>query len=172
VEKMESLKETSIRWHFIGHLQKNKIKYIIGKVDLIHSVDSYDLALAIEKEALKKSVSQQKILLEVNLGNELSKTGFALSELKEAFLKISSLQHISVQGLMCLPPLYETAEESRNDFKKLKSLLFELQQINPHPDLHPLKELSMGTSHDYLIALEEGATIVRVGTLLFGERSP
>lgn len=167
--KIENLKShQDIFWHLIGHLQKNKCKYVVGKFNLIHSVDSLDLARALDKECAKKKCTQA-VLLQVNIAKEDSKSGFFAEELVKLWPEISELKHLQIEGLMTMPPLYEDPENARSDFRNLKLLLQQLRNNNTKP-CHTLKHLSMGTSHDYHIAIGEGATIVRLGTILFGER--
>jgi PLP dependent protein len=170
VEKMELLENQNIEWHFIGRLQKNKVKYIVGRVELIHSVDSLSLAEFLEKECEKKSVEQQKVLLQINIGQELSKGGFSPDELFLAATNLFALKRVRIEGLMCIPPEVNEPEEARLFFKRMNELRTQLQLINSRPEIHSVKELSMGMSHDYRIALEEGATLIRIGTLLFGPR--
>ena len=157
-----------IRWHMIGHLQRNKVKYIVGKVHLIHSVDSLRLAQEISKESEKKQVTTN-ILLEVNVAGEDSK--FGLSE-KEAVIalveEVSKLPGIAVKGLMTVAPYVENPEENRQYFQALKQLSVDIMQKNI--DNVNMDILSMGMTGDYVVAVEEGATHVRVGTGIFGER--
>jgi len=157
--KQEQLNELPIRWHFIGHLQKNKVKLIVGKFVRIHSVDSLELAQKISSTA-KALNCTQAILLQVNVAREESKGGFLEEQLDQAVDVISKLPNIIVSGFMTMPPLVDDAELNRIHFKKLKSLA----------DKYKLSELSMGTSSDYQVALEEGSTWIRLGTVLFGER--
>lgn len=169
LEKVEHLKDLSdLHWHFIGHLQKNKAKYVVGKFSLIHSVDSLELAQALSRQCQTKNL-EQNILLQVNLAGEETKGGFDRQTLLEKWSELKQLPGIHLCGLMTMPPLTETGEEVRLYFRELRELL---EQLRSGVDLstHPLTELSMGTSHDYKVAVEEGATIVRLGTILFGER--
>ena len=161
------MQEDRPHFHMIGNLQKNKVKYLPGKVCLIHSVDSVSLAESIEKEYGKKGETA-RILLEVNVAKEESKSGFMLDSLEEAVSAIETFSHIEVTGLMTVAPFTEDPEENRPVFRALRVKLQELQKKFP---ALPLKELSMGMSGDYTVAVEEGATIVRVGTLLFGKRN-
>ena len=171
-EKYEMMLEDSLmkdcppRFHMIGTLQKNKVKYLPGKVVLIHSVDSLPLSLEIEKEYAKKETTA-KILLEVNVAKEASKSGFSLEELEAVVTELEKLPHVLVCGLMTVAPFTEDAEENRPVFRALREALFSLQKKFP---ALPLTELSMGMSGDYEVAVEEGATIVRVGSFIFGER--
>ena len=165
VTKYDELSEhKNIDWHFIGHLQKNKVKYIIDKVSLIHSVDKVSLAGEINKRAEKLGIVMP-ILVEVNLGGEESKSGIEPDELGSFLEKLSELDNIRLSGLMALPPYCDNAEDSRKYFIKLREL-----RDNFISSYNTLNELSMGMSHDFEIAVEEGATIVRVGTAIFGER--
>ena len=160
------MKDCPPRFHMIGTLQKNKVKYLPGKVVLIHSVDSLPLSLEIEKEYAKKETTA-KILLEVNVAKEASKSGFSLEELEAVVTELAKLPHVLVCGLMTVAPFTEDAEENRPVFRALREALFSLQKKFP---ALPLTELSMGMSGDYEVAVEEGATIVRVGSFIFGER--
>lgn len=169
LEKVEHLKDLSdLHWHFIGHLQKNKAKYVVGKFSLIHSVDSLELAQALSRQCQTKNL-EQNILLQVNLAHEETKGGFDRPALLEKWSALTQLPGIHICGLMTMPPLTETGEEVRPYFKELRELLEQLRS-GVNLGTHPLTELSMGTSHDYKVAVEEGATIVRLGTILFGER--
>ena len=171
-EKYEMMREDSLmkdcppHFHMIGTLQKNKVKYLPGKVVLIHSVDSLPLSLTIEKEYAKKETTA-KILLEVNVAKEESKSGFSLEELEAVVTELAKLPHVLVCGLMTVAPFTEDAEKNRPVFRSLREALFSLQKKFP---ALPLTELSMGMSGDYEVAVEEGATIVRVGSFIFGER--
>lgn len=156
-----------IRWHMIGSLQINKIKYVVGTACLIHSVDSVKLAEAIEKEAAKKNL-RTEILLEVNMAEEESKHGFTASEVAEAIREIATMPHLKIRGLMTVAPYTEFAEENRIYFRKMKELLVDINAKNI--DNVFMDILSMGMSSDYEVAIEEGATMVRIGTGIFGER--
>lgn len=150
-------------WHFIGTLQTNKVKYIIDKVELIHSINTLKLIQEVEKQA-KKHDKIVHILLEVNIANEESKQGFDTNQIKEAMDLCLECPHIIVDGLMMMAPNIDP-EETRFYFQKTAQLLKELKDVYPYP----LKELSMGMSNDYHIALQEGATLVRIGRALFEE---
>lgn len=158
---------SDIRWHMIGHLQRNKVKYIVDKVFLIHSVDSYRLACEISKEALKKGISVN-ILIEVNVAEEASKFGAHREELLELVKDIAVLPGICVKGLMTIAPYVENAEENRQYFVNLRQLSVDIMSKNI--DNVSMGILSMGMTGDYMVALEEGATYVRVGTGIFGDR--
>jgi pyridoxal phosphate enzyme (YggS family) len=165
LSKYEVLSEyKDIDWHFIGHLQKNKVKYIIDKVSLIQSVDKVSLAEQINKRA--ENLGQKiPILIEVNMGGEDSKSGIGVKELGNFLELLSAFNNLKLSGLMALPPFCEDAEDSRKYFVKLREL-----RDSFNSSYNTLNELSMGMSHDFEIAVEEGATIVRVGTAIFGER--
>ena len=153
--------------HFIGHLQTNKVKDIIDKVSLIHSVDSYRLADEISKQSMKRGKTTD-VLLEINIGNEESKSGFCYDEAAAAVEKIAGLDGVRVVGLMAIPPICETPEQNRPYFAKMKKLFIDIgvKKI----DNSSMNVLSMGMSDDYEVAIEEGATMVRLGTALFGRR--
>ncbi len=157
-----------IHWHMIGHLQRNKVKYIIDKVDMIHSVDSLRLAETIEQEAAKHELVMP-ILLEVNVAEEETKFGLGVSEVIPLLEEISKMPHIKVEGLMTIAPFVENPEENREVFRTLKKLSVDIRNKNiNNVNMHIL---SMGMTGDYQVAVEEGATMVRVGTGIFGERN-
>lgn len=166
VDKYEALPK-DIRWHMIGHLQTNKVKYIVDKVYMIHSVDSYHLAKEISKEAVKKNVTV-KILLEVNVAKEETKFGIQTKETADLLNMVLQLPNLSVCGLMTIAPYVENDEENRPYFVELHDLMVDMsRQIHDNN----MCELSMGMTGDYKVAIEEGATFVRVGTAIFGERN-
>lgn len=156
-----------IHWHMIGHLQRNKVKQVIGKACLIHSVDTLRLAEQIEADAAKQDCVVS-VLLEVNAAQEESKFGMALSEVEEFVRKVAEFPHISIKGLMTIAPYVENPEENRIHFRNLKQLSVDIAKKNI--DNVYMDILSMGMTNDYEIAIEEGATHVRVGTGIFGER--
>ena len=158
---------SDIRWHMIGHLQKNKVRQVIDKVVMIHSVDSVALAEQIEKEAAKRELDID-ILLEVNVAGEESKFGFAPEEVEEAIRAISVLPHVHIKGLMTIAPFVENSEENRDVFKKLYQLNVDMKSKNI--DNVNMTVLSMGMTGDYEVAIEEGAGMIRVGTGIFGVR--
>ena len=166
-EKYELLPK-DIKWHFIGHLQTNKVKYVVGRAYLIHSVDSLRLAEAIEQESSKKGVISN-ILIEVNVAEEESKFGIQTEETLEMVEKIAKLPHIRVMGLMTIAPFVDNAEENRQIFQKLYELSVDIKQKNNHNVTMDI--LSMGMTNDYEVAIEEGAAYIRVGTGIFGERN-
>lgn len=157
-----------IQWHFIGHLQRNKVKYIIDKVCMIHSVDSLRLAEEIEKEAAKHGLVMD-VLLEVNVAEEDTKFGLTMEEVLPLALEIAKLPHVHIRGLMTIAPYVEDAEENRPVFQKLYQLFIDIRERNVHNI--SMDVLSMGMTNDYVVAVEEGATLVRVGTGIFGERN-
>ncbi len=165
LKKHEELKDLNIEWHFIGRLQSNKVKYIIDKVELIHSLDRESLLDEIEKRAGKIN-KIQRVLLEVNVGAEETKGGVLPEEVFSFTEKVLSRKNISLEGLMTIPPYEEDPERSRKYFVLLRELKEKLEEEFSLK----LPHLSMGMSDDFEIAIEEGATIVRIGTLLFGER--
>ena len=167
VDKYEALPK-DIRWHMIGHLQRNKVKYLIGKVYLIHSVDSLRLAQEIQKEAEKKQ-TEVNILVEVNVAGEESKFGSSREETLQLVKDIALLPSVHIQGLMTVAPYVEEPEANRMIFANLRQLAVDIKQENiDNVNMHVL---SMGMTGDYQVAVEEGATYVRVGTGIFGNRS-
>ncbi len=160
--------ENDVRWHMIGHLQTNKVKYLIGKTTLIHSVDSYKLACEIEKQAAKKECVMD-ILIEVNVANEETKFGVSTEEVIDLVKEIAKLPHLRIQGLMTVAPYVVDSEENRAFFRNIKQLSVDINSQNI--DNVSMNELSMGMTGDYMVAIEEGATIIRVGTGIFGERN-
>lgn len=166
VDKFEQLPK-DIKWHMIGHLQRNKVKYIIDKAFLIHSVDSYRLAEEISKEAVKHQLTSH-ILIEVNVAGEDTKFGTTTDEAIELVEQIAALPNIQIEGLMTIAPYVEKSEENRQYFVRLKQLSVDIIQKNI--DNVNMNVLSMGMTGDYEVAVEEGATYIRVGTGIFGER--
>ncbi|MCM1526512.1 MAG: YggS family pyridoxal phosphate-dependent enzyme [Bacteroides sp.] len=171
---------SDIRWHMIGHLQRNKVKYIVDKVYMIHSVDSLRLAEEISREAVKRDITVN-ILVEVNVAREESKFGVLPEEAQDLVSEIAKLPGIRIKGLMTIAPFVENAEENRPHFQKLRELSVDIMRKNTDnrcmgnimpagADLPMDSDLSMGMTGDYAVAVEEGATYVRVGTGIFGER--
>jgi len=156
----------SARWHFIGHLQKNKIRHALPLFELLHGIDSLELARDVDRVAAEAGAFPQ-VLLEVNVAGEASKFGFAPGKLREQMDDLLALERLQIQGLMCIPPPGPRPEDSRRYFVTLRELRDALQT----GARVPLPQLSMGMSADYAVAVEEGATLVRVGTAIFGERS-
>ena len=165
--KIDVLKEERITWHFIGQLQRRKARAVVGVFELIHSVDSVELAVEIDQRAAAAGL-RQNILLEINLAEEQSKAGFFAHELEAVLPRLAALDHLTIQGLMTVPPFVQHAEQSRPHFRRLRELAVHLtRQDIPGVSLN---ELSMGMSNDYAVAIEEGATLIRVGTAIFGGR--
>jgi pyridoxal phosphate enzyme (YggS family) len=163
--KFEILSDPSIRWHFIGRLQSNKAKYAVRMFELIHSVDSVKLAAELDKQARKAGKTQQ-ILVQVNISREPSKAGVGQEQALELIRSILTFSNIRVQGLMTMPPYFDAPERARPYFAALRRLRDQAQQ-----DLGiPLKNLSMGMTGDFEVAIQEGATLVRIGTAIFGVR--
>ena len=165
--KYEALPK-DIHWHMIGHLQTNKVKYIIDKAELIHSVDSLKLTETIEKEAAKHDLIAD-ILVEVNVAEEESKFGMKMEEVIPFVEKVSAFPHVRVRGLMTIAPFVEDPEENRSIFADLHKLYIDIKKKNHDNDT--VSVLSMGMTNDYEVAIEEGATMVRVGTGIFGARN-
>lgn len=158
---------SDVKWHLIGHLQTNKVKYIIDKVDFIHSVDSIKLAQEINKRAEQKN-KVMNILIEVNIAEEESKFGVKPEEIENLIAEISQMKNICVKGLMTVAPFVENSEENRNCFSQMRQLLVDINAKNMNNV--NMDVLSMGMTGDYEVAIEEGATIVRIGTGIFGKR--
>ena len=167
VDKYEHVSKP-VHWHLIGHLQTNKVKYIVDKACMIHSVDSVHLAKEIEKEAAKKNLVV-KVLLEVNIAHEESKFGINETEVYDLIDAIKDMPHIHVMGLMTLAPFVENPEDNRIYFRKMYQLSLDIK--SKCIDNIDMNVLSMGMTNDYEIAVEEGATMIRVGTAIFGARN-
>jgi PLP dependent protein len=167
VSKIDEVNAQDISWHFIGHLQKNKIKYLDSRFELIHSIDSLSLAEKISTYCEGQN-QRQAVLLQVNVSGEEAKFGMTPARLEDQLSSFGQLKGIQVQGLMTIPPQNPEAENSRQYFSALRALRDKFQAMNIEGV--ELKELSMGMTNDYLIAVEEGATLVRVGTAIFGQR--
>ena len=170
VQEMCAKEETlqkGLSWHMIGHLQRNKVKYLMGKTCLIHSVDSLRLAQEIQKEAAKAGIICP-VLMEINIGNEESKGGIEIDEAEVLARQIAEMPNLKLKGLMCIAPFVDDAEENREHFRRMREKRDELSALAiPGTDI---RELSMGMTGDFEVAIEEGATMVRVGTGIFGER--
>lgn len=162
--KIEKIKDFNIEWHMIGHLQTNKVKEAVKIFSLIHSLDSERLAIAIDKEACKIN-KVQRVLVQVKLSEEESKHGIKENGIEELLKICKNLKNIKIEGLMTIPPYFENPEYSRKYFKRLREIKNSFSEKYPY-----IRELSMGMSHDFEIAIEEGATMVRIGTALFGQR--
>jgi pyridoxal phosphate enzyme (YggS family) len=156
--------QAALRWHFIGQMQRNKVKYVVGRAALIHAVDSESLARDIDSQAARRGIVQP-VLLAVNLGGEAQKSGVPPARLEGLLAVVARLAHVTCAGLMTMPPLARTPEDSRPYFRALAELRAAMATAE-----RPLPELSMGTTDDFEIALEEGATLVRIGTAIFGAR--
>ncbi len=167
MDKHPALPE-DIRWHMIGHLQRNKVKYIVDKVALVHSVDSLRLAEELSRQAGKKQ-AEIDVLVEVNIAEEESKFGTSRAEAIQLVEEMAKLPHIHVKGLMTIAPFVEDPEENRKYFRQIKELSVDITKKNI--DNVSMSVLSMGMTNDYMVAVEEGATMVRVGTGIFGERN-
>lgn len=157
-----------IRWHMIGHLQRNKVKYLVGKVACIHSVDSLRLAEVINERSIKLGVVTE-IMAEVNIAGEESKFGFTRDEVFDFAEKVSTMEGVKLVGLMTSAPYVNNPEENRQYFREMKSLSVDINEKNIN-NIN-ITELSMGMTNDYIVAVEEGATHVRVGTAIFGARN-
>ena len=166
LEKNTTL-DSDISWHMIGHLQTNKVKYIVDKVKMIHSVDSLKLAAEIDKQCKKNNIILP-ILIEVNVSNEETKYGLKLSEVENFIKDAKKFDNIRIEGLMTVAPYTKNPNDNRIFFRRLKEKMIEINEKNFYNNL---SVLSMGMSNDYMVAIEEGATIIRVGSALFGERN-
>ena len=158
------MQDSDIQWHLIGHLQKNKAKTAVELFEMIHSVDSLELAEATDKHA-EKTGKIQKILLQVKISDEISKYGILKDNLSETIKEISEMKNLSIKGLMTIPPFFENPENARPYFNELRALRDKAEIMGFN-----LPELSMGMTNDFEVAIEEGATMVRIGTAIFGER--
>ncbi|MGQ0666134.1 MAG: YggS family pyridoxal phosphate-dependent enzyme [Nitrospiraceae bacterium] len=167
IPKIAALTQVPVRWHFIGQLQRRKVRSVIGLFDLIHSVDSLELAQEIDRRA-GESGRRQDVLLEVNVGGEPTKAGFRPADLPELITTIAGLAHLRIKGLMAIPPLAPDGESARRYFVDLRELARRIEAQGV-PGV-TMDELSMGMSNDYEVAVEEGATLVRVGSAIFGAR--
>jgi len=168
LKKITEFSSHSIEWHFIGGLQSNKAKYCFDNFSMIQTVDRESIANALNKEAQKRDISGLPVLIEVNLAGEASKSGISADKLIDFINKVSSFEGIKIKGLMSIPPYFEKAEDSRPYFIRLRQLRDKIREKNIAGI--EMDELSMGMSNDYEVAIEEGATIVRVGTAIFGPR--
>jgi len=165
--KVDALADLDISWHFIGHLQSNKVKMAVDWCHCIHTLDRESLARELDRQA-RKLGKKIPVLIQVNIGDEETKSGVSSENLFALFRMASSLEGLDIRGLMILPPYYDDPDRVRPYFRKLRKLLLELKQEAPFPER--LTELSMGMSNDFEVAIEEGATLIRVGTALFGTR--
>lgn len=166
--KIEALgRPDPVRWHFIGQLQRRKVKSVVGRFDVIHSVDSVELAEEIDRRADVVGI-RQAVLLEINMGGETTKAGFSPDGVRSALPRLDRLSHLEIRGLMTIPPPSRTPEEPRRMYQDLRHLADALASLGL--ERIRMSELSMGMSNDYIVAVEEGATYVRVGTAIFGDR--
>jgi len=166
-EKINALATYPVTWHFIGHLQSNKAKYAVRLFDLIHSVDSLKLAQELDKYA-KKNDKIQAILIQVNVAKEVSKSGVHVEDTLQLLKEVSRLENIAVKGLMTMPPFFNAPQKARPYFATLRQLGKQIK-MEAIPNIS-MDELSMGMTGDFEVAIEEGATIVRIGTAIFGDR--
>lgn len=167
-DKHKEIEAPGLAWHFIGHLQRNKVKYVTGKVTCVHSVDNMSLAQEIDRRSEKDDVFT-RVLIEVNMGMEDQKYGVLPEETLSLVKAVSGLDNLEVAGLMTMPPYFEDPEEVRPFYRGLCELRDKIRKESR--ERYHLPELSMGLSHDFEVAVEEGATMVRVGTAIFGARS-
>ncbi|MGC4096765.1 MAG: YggS family pyridoxal phosphate-dependent enzyme [Nitrospira sp.] len=167
LSKITAFTQSPVQWHFIGHLQRRKVRSVMGLFDLIHSVDSLDLAQEIDRRA-GEAGRQQNVLLEVNIGGESTKTGFSPDDIVRAVSLMAEFSHTCIKGLMTIPPPTTDPDSARPYFRQLRAFAGQIAALGL-PTVS-MDELSMGMSHDYEVAIEEGATLVRVGTALFGAR--
>ncbi len=165
-EKIESLRDCPLSWHFIGHLQSNKCKYAVRLFDLIHTVDSAKLADALDRQAAKHD-TVQPVLIQVNISMEATKSGVSPDEAASLAKRVASKSHLQLKGLMTMPPFFDQPERARPYFAALRDLRDRLRNALGIKDLD---ELSMGMTGDFEVAVEEGATLVRIGTAIFGDR--
>lgn len=166
LDKMEKFPDPRLRWHFIGTVQSKKVKNMLGKFNLWHGVDRLSVLEELNKRNLQ---NPENILLQVNVGDEKSKSGIHEKDLPDFLIKASQLKGFSIKGLMTMPPLFQSESLSRSYFSKLRTLL-ELSKNLIDTRVHTMNELSMGTSQDYTLAVQEGATILRLGEILIGPR--
>lgn len=167
MEKIDAIGRDKAVWHFIGHLQSNKARFAVNYFDLIHTVDKLKLAREISKQAAKIDKTQD-ILIQINIAEEETKSGAEAGEVTDLVKEISALPHLRVKGLMCMPPFFDDPEEARPYFRQVKNISRDIDALAlPRVEM---AHLSMGMSNDFAVAVEEGATLVRVGTAIFGSR--
>jgi len=164
--KIETLKDRSVSWHFIGHLQSNKAKYAVRLFELIHTVDSIKLALELNRQADKEGKIQE-VLIQVNISEEATKSGTSPDEAHNLATAVSGMKHLRLKGLMTMPHFFNQPERARPFFAALRQIRDRLQEDLKSETFH---ELSMGMTGDFEVAIEEGATLVRIGTAIFGQR--
>jgi pyridoxal phosphate enzyme (YggS family) len=168
VDKIDAIGRAAACWHFIGHLQSNKARFAVRYFDLIHTVDKVKLAKEIDKQAQKIN-KRQKILLQVNIAEEDTKSGADAGDAVDLALAVTEFEHLELQGLMCMPPYFDDPEAARPYFRHLAQIREKVLHAGVAADA--MRHLSMGMSHDFAAAIQEGATLVRVGTAIFGSRS-
>ncbi|MEA2059992.1 MAG: YggS family pyridoxal phosphate-dependent enzyme [Thermodesulfobacteriota bacterium] len=168
MDKIDTIGRDAAQWHFIGHLQSNKARFAVKYFDSIHTVDKLKLAKEIDKQA-RKIGKTQNILLQINISEERSKSGASAKDALELAEKISRLDHVALKGLMCIPPFFDTPEKARPYFKALAEIKTIIAQ-KKIPGIF-MDHLSMGMSNDFKVAIKEGATMVRIGTAIFGVRA-
>lgn len=166
--KIAEIGREQVRWHLVGHLQANKARRAVSLFDVIHSVDTLDLAKRLDRLCVEEGRESLPILIQVDLGHEETKSGIDESELTHLVEALGPLTHLKLIGLMTLPPFFDDPEQSRPFFRRLRELRDELNQRGAFGD--QAGELSMGMTHDFEVAIEEGATMVRIGTAIFGSR--
>ncbi len=169
-EKIAEIGRESVRWHLVGHLQANKARRAVNLFEVIHSVDSLDLAQRLDRLCGEAGREKLAVLIQVDLGHEETKSGIDEAELTHLVEALGSLKHLELIGLMTLPPFFDDSEQSRPFFRRLRELRDQLQSRGAFGDR--VGELSMGMTHDFEVAIQEGATMVRIGTAIFGERGP
>ena len=168
--KIAEIGREKVRWHLVGHLQANKARRAVNLFDVIHSLDTVDLARRLDRLCADEGRASLPVLIQVDLGHEETKSGVEESELTHMVESLGPLTHLKLVGLMTLPPFFDDPEQSRPFFRRLRELRDELKQRGAFAD--GTGELSMGMTHDFEVAIEEGATMVRIGTAIFGERQP
>ena len=169
-EKINEIGRDRVRWHLVGHLQANKARRAVSLFKVIHSLDSMDLARRLDRLCEEEGRDKLSVLIQVDLGHEETKSGIGESELSHLVDGLGPLKHLELIGLMTLPPFFDDTEQSRPFFRRLRELRDELQNRGAFGGRKG--ELSMGMTHDFEVAIQEGATMVRIGTAIFGERVP
>ena len=168
-EKITAVGREKVRWHLVGHLQANKARRAVKLFDVVHSLDSIDLAQRLDRLCMEEDIERLRVLIQVDQGHEETKTGIDESELPQLVTALGPLRRLELIGLMTLPPFFDNPEDNRPFFRKLRELRDELGARGAFGDRKG--ELSMGMTHDFAVAIEEGATMVRIGTAIFGERT-
>ena len=168
-EKISTVGRNKVRWHLVGHLQANKARRAVKLFDVVHSLDSIDLAQRLDRLCMEEDIGRLRVLIQVDLGHEETKTGIDESELPQLVEALGPLRRLELIGLMTLPPFFDNPEDNRPFFRRLRELRDELGARGAFGDRKG--ELSMGMTHDFAVAIEEGATMVRIGTAIFGERT-